>query len=580
MRPLARLHRAAVHKLAALGLVKPGLDRVVVVEHAVDVALLREADAEVGADGDLVGVDRVTLVRNRAVDDRLVYVGPLGQEPALDGELLEEVLGVCRPELEVAGHREGVDAVEVQGLATGRVVEPERVGRGPDHLDELDGVGRHVAVGVVAFVLLEAEGVVQIVVEVVRRVRSSIESGSLECCGRQSAPRHVLEVIGHHVVLRYVARRGGALGEPERRRVGVAVDRIGDVREYALLVVPYAVSVGVDHGRPHAPRIQDGVVRLGHRYPVVPDGRLASAAGNAGERRVYPLVVPSVEPGKRQLAGALYVLHVELRRDDVASLAHEPRRVVCIRGRRAEDRVEAVEHLVVVVHSVRVGVGDTRVSCRVARYGDVARDHEALGDRVHVERDEELAAGSGAVPGMARRREVAGLPPSGGRPWLLVAVSAVLHAIGDDQGAGLEALLLGGVVRVVRDRLARYVVYDLDDLLDARRDGLVVDERPAVPRLCGVRGGVLRAGGVEDRESASRSVAAAGGSLAEALRVLREERPGRDMVSTLGKEASHERGRHVVVAEVAHRLGHVLLVVLESVMVEVDVAHRAQEVVP
>ena len=358
----------------------------------------------------------------------------------------------------------------------------------------------------------------------------------------------------------------------------MARDRVGDVGEYALLVVPHAVAVGVDHRRTHGPRIQDRVVCLRRRYPVVPGRRHAVAAREAGERGIYPLVVPGVEPGKRQLAHSLDVRHVELGRDYVAALAGHPRRVGCRGGRRAEQRVEAVEHLVVVVHSVAVGVGDSRVGRRVARDRSVARDHEALGDRVHVERVEDLSARRGAVPRMARRREVACGPPSVCRPRLLAAVAAGLNAVGDERGAVLEALAAGGEVGAVGARLASDVVYDLDDVPDAGRDGLVVDERPAVPRLGRVRGGVLGAGRVEDREAAS--VAAAGRGLAEALRVRREQRLGHDVVGAFGHDAAHERGGHVVVAEVTHRLGHVLLVVLESVMVEVHVAQSAEEVVP
>ena len=157
MCPLVKRQRAAVDELAALGRVETRLDRVVVVEHAVHLALRIEADAEVRAYGVCVDVHRVALVGDGAVDDRLRHARLLGHHPALDRELLEEVAGIYRPDLHVARDRVRIVARQVERLAAGRIVEPERIGRLAHRRYDLHLVRRHVAVGVIAFVLLEAE---------------------------------------------------------------------------------------------------------------------------------------------------------------------------------------------------------------------------------------------------------------------------------------------------------------------------------------------------------------------------------------------------------------------------------------
>ena len=159
VRPLPDRDEPAVDELAARRGVEPRLDRIVVVEHAVDLALRVEADAEVRANRERVGSNRVALVCDRALDDRLRDARLLGHHPALDRELLEEVLGVLRPVLEVARNRVGVLARQVEGLTARRIVEPERIGRRLHLRNDLGRVGRHVAVGIVALVFLEAEHV-------------------------------------------------------------------------------------------------------------------------------------------------------------------------------------------------------------------------------------------------------------------------------------------------------------------------------------------------------------------------------------------------------------------------------------
>ena len=159
---------------------------------------------------------------------------------------------------------------------------------------------------------------------------------------------------------------------------------------------------------------------------------------------------------------------------------------------------------------------------------------------------------------------------------MLEARPACGDVLRDKRRAVGEPLLLRGVVYRVGLDLARVGVDDLHDLPDAGRDRLVVDEAPAVPRLGRVRGGRSRIGRVEHREARARSVRVAG-RVAEALRMRGHDPLGRRIVLAFLELAAHEGRRDVVVAEVADRLDEILLVVLESVVVEVDVAARAEQ---
>ena len=103
MRPLAGRDFLALDELAAVRRVEAGLYGVVVVEHSVHDALRVDADAEVRADRVRGSADRVAFVCHGALDDSLRDIGSLGEYPALDSELLQEVLGVDRPDLDVAG---------------------------------------------------------------------------------------------------------------------------------------------------------------------------------------------------------------------------------------------------------------------------------------------------------------------------------------------------------------------------------------------------------------------------------------------------------------------------------------------
>ena len=522
VRPLVeRQRREAVEALAAHRRVLARLDRVAVVEEAVRAAVLGEADAEVRADRQAVLVVRVGRVGRRALEDRLRDARALGHDPALDRELLEEVRRLDRANVLVARHRVGVDAVEVQGLAARRVVVAHRVGDLAHALDDLVPVGREVVVRVVALALLERVEVREVVAA--HRGRRGVVVTRDRRDERQAQERGRRDVV-----LAGVGGRRRALGEPPRRRVGVARHRVGEVRDHALVLVAHAVAVRIGARAAHRPRIEHRVERLAAREAraarravgrVLARGRIladaarrlqADAAGVAVVVRVRPLV-------PERVVGQAAVAHRDdevRRRDDVAALAHRQlhrlRRLV---ARRAEDRVEAVEHLVVVVHAVAVGIGHARVGRDEAR----VRRHDA-DDRVLVERASDLERRERAVPLALRRGEVAVLAPAGVVPGLLV--------------------------RVLRRR--------------ARRD-----ERLVLPDLGRARREAGRVGRVERHEAE------------ELLRVRRQQLARHGVVAALGEEAAHERGRHVVVAEVADGLHQVLLVVLQAVVVEVDVALRA-----
>ena len=231
------------------------------------------------------------------------------------------------------------------------------------------------------------------------------------------------------VVLRNEAGRRRALGEPQRRRVGVTCHGVCHVGQEALVVVPHAVAVGVSHGRTHAPRVEDWVVRLRRLNRAIDRvaGDLARTAESTEIRRVYPLVVPGVEGRPRFNRNG--ILDVELRGNYIAELpqaAGALKSPACrfgSRGRRAEKRVEAMVHLVEVVHAVAVGIGDTRVGRRVARNGvavfglETETNHRVVAVvskryRVQVLRIVELIAGQCTIPRIERRREVTGLPPT------------------------------------------------------------------------------------------------------------------------------------------------------------------------
>ena len=583
VRPLVERQRAAVDELAALRRVKPRLDRVVVVEHAVDLALRIEADAEVRAYCERIGVHRIAFVGDGAVDDRLRDARLLGHHPALDRELLEEVAGVHRPDLQVARDRVRIVAGQVERLATGRIVEPERIGRSANRRYDLHLVGRHVAVGVVAFVLLEAELVADESAEVyvAGGVGHGLKRGFFVVVIRRADPRHAAVGKGgrHDVVLRDKAGRRRALGEPQRRRIGMARHRVCNIGQKPFVVVSHAVAVGVSHWRAHAPGIEDGIVRLRRLQRVA--RQAAGAAERTRIRRVYPLVVPGVESGPR--VGRNGILDVELRGNYVAELQHaatgsqSPACRLGSRGRRTEKRVEAVVHLVEIVHAVAVGIGDARVGRRVARNGvavfglETETNHRVVAVvskryRVQVLRIVELIAGQCTIPRIERRREIAGLPPTLFRPGVLQRGVAAANPVRDKRSAVGEPLLLRRVVDVVR--LGDAGADGLDHLLHAGRDRFIVDKGPAVPRLGGIRGESRRIGGI--KHGIARAGAAGRGE-PEALRMI---------TLAPGELAAHERRRDVVVAEVADGLRQVLLVVLESVVVEVDVALRLQERVP
>ena len=356
----------------------------------------------------------------------------------------------------------------------------------------------------------------------------------------------------------------------------MAPDGIGHVRYDAFLVVYDSVAVGIGPRRAGRPRIEDGIPRLRrlerHSDGVARGCRLASEESGVG--RVYPLVVPCVE---RRTRVERIVGHPILGGDYVARLQSDPRRLGGVRGARAENRVEAVVEFVEVVHSVAVGVGEARIGRGVSADGRCNGDHRA-GYRPHVYRIADLVARDGAVPAAARRGEVAEAAPAVLVPRVLERASARCDVLRGECRSGSEALLLRGVVYLVRLDLARVGVDDPHDLPDAGRDSLVVYEAPAIPRLGRVGGGRSRVRRVEHWEARARSVRLTL-RVAEALRMRGHDPLGRRIVLAFLELAAHEGRRDVVVAEVADRLDEVLLVVLEPVMVEVDVAARTEQAV-
>ena len=236
--------------------------------------------------------------------------------------------------------------------------------------------------------------------------------------------------VGHHriwihlVVLDRVARLGrrGGVRHPQRRRVRVHGHRRGEIHEKGLVAVDDAVAVGVGLRRAHHPRILHRVV-----------GRVAVA-----ERRHHRPARPAVAPPADL---ALVGLGDHVVRD------HAVRRVADM----AEQRVEAVEDFVVVVHAVTVRVEHARIRGAVPprlvdiAQGELRTQHHAVAVVVVVH----LLFGVGVlcheVPPMRRTREVAEFAElPGARRW----EAGGLHL-------RVERLAVHDVHRHEREELAR-----------------------------------------------------------------------------------------------------------------------------
>ena len=447
VRPGALGDLRAHHRHAAAR--RARLNGVRTVEEAVEATVGHDADAEVRAQLAHVVRERVRVVVDRTLQHDLVARDVLGIDPRLNRELAEGVEVDLREVARRAGVRDGggVRARQPQRLAAVRIREVERIGdRRRGHLLLLRVV-EAVVVRVVALVLLEGEH---------------------EAVGVGSRPRVERDVGNHRTAVRLVVLRGEALlgrgvRHPERRRVRMRRLRARDVRVERLLVVIEAVAVRIaarraDHPR-EAHRVVDGIRR-----------------GRHGPAR--PGVVPAAHPAAVGLCN-----HV-VRERTVRNVA--------------EERVEAVEELVVVVHAVVVRIPLARI----------------------------------------------------GR-----AVAAGLRAAGNGLRTQHHAVALLVVVDAARRRrVERGLVPRL------RRHGKVA-ERAEVP---GARGGIARLLHARVVRLAVHDV-----HRQEAEELERRRRAGRHPLA-------HERRGAVVVAEVAERLHEVLLIVLEAVVVEVEVAARAR----
>ena len=536
VRPLGERQHETVDAHAAQRLVETRLDRVVVVEHAVDAAVRREADAEVRANGAARLRDRIATVVGGALDDRLVGTRLLRSDPRLDRELLQQVEGVDAAVLQVTRHHIRVLAREIHRLTAVRIAEVQRRGHGLHRLDDLAAVGLPVVVGIVAFVLLEGEEVggirllhgdeVVVLARDADRVRVQPE--------RQDGDRRI-----DSIVLRHVAVRLRRVSHPQRRRVGVARLRTRLIRDNALVVIAEAVAVGI--GRPAAdrPRIEHRVVchRRGDRH-------LAVAGRDHGVERKITVVV-RMSP--------LVPVGVVEDRHTIGLCNH-----VLVAGRfgiGAQERVEPVEEFVEVVHAVAVGVGllrrrrdilavhrRTHVSLPVDIHRVVVADDavEAVGHRRHVaERLPALVRPRMAVPEVDRLARMRGEP------------LGVVHVLQDEVGLRPEQEVRRDRHREVRGDDMRVRVLRHHHRVRLRVDAEDVRVIPRGRRL-----------------------------EAEFVRALHHRREVEEvllMVRALLEDTAHERGRDVVVAEVADGLDEVFLPVLESVMVPVDVAVRAGE---
>ena len=435
-------HRHAATRRARLNGVRT-------VEEAVEATVGHDADAEVRAQLAHVVRERVRVVVDRTLQHDLVARDVLGIDPRLNRELAEGVEVDLREVARRAGVRDGggVRARQPQRLAAVRIREVERIGdRRRGHLLLLRVV-EAVVVRVVALVLLEGEH---------------------EAVGVGSRPRVERDVGNHRTAVRLVVLRGEALlgrgvRHPERRRVRMRRLRARDVRVERLLVVIEAVAVRIAARRADHPREAHRIVDRIRR-------------GRYGPAR--PGVVPATHPAAVGLCN-----HV-VRERTVRNVA--------------EERVEAVEELVVVVHAVVVRIPLARI----------------------------------------------------GR-----AVAAGLRAAGNGLRTQHHAVALLVVVDAARRRrVERGLVPRL------RRHGKVA-ERAEVP---GARGGIARLLHARVVRLAVHDV-----HRQEAEELERRRVAGRHPLA-------HERRGAVVVAEVAERLHEVLLIVLEAVVVEVEVAARAR----
>ena len=353
-----------------------------VLHFAEQVAGSIDAESEVHADY-AVGVGVVpTGVVAGAADDILVGAGRrlLRTHPSLHGELLEEVIAVGAAAGVLIGERDAgfARAAEPDALAARQVDRVLRIARLLHRLAHLHVVAAPVVVRIVTFVLLEREevgadagerdrcaqaGIGEEVVVVEPDVGGRVHERDIRpplihvgadgrlvdalAGGGVSVGDGLVDVGGDHRISVDVVRLGtGRVGHPERRRIGVVRVGGGQIGGERLFVVAQAVAVGIAHSLAHHPR-------EAHRVVCGPLG-------------VVPADPTVAHSGDVAVGVGNHVLDVGrvVRRENAAVVVGDCRRVDVADA--AENRVEAVEELVVVVHAVLVCIPEARVGADVA----------------------------------------------------------------------------------------------------------------------------------------------------------------------------------------------------------------------
>ena len=437
-----------------------------------------EADREVVADhrhrvGEIpAGVVRRT--RNGVL--RRARRGGFGPQPRLDRELLEEV---CVARVVLARRRRvgycdalRTLAAERDALAAGRIEEVLRVARRLDHALLLGAVGLPVGVCVVAFVDLECvrvrrrpavAGVVFGVAGILRRTGPwrEVVLGDVRrrAVDRHPAVRHrILDYIAHDNPLvvrqlehgavgecnggyhdrvgvrlagrdRYLSFGDGRVGHPQRSRVGMCRARSREVGEQSLFLVPYAIAVGVARSGAHHPRIAHGIV--GQRFVVLPADETVAIGVDAAAVRFGDHV-----------GGVLDGHHLQ-HSERCGKLADAEF------ANLAENRVEAVEQFVEVVHAVGIAIPQTRIGRHVAGRPDPLVCHRLYGRN---RSRQVVVVGDSAclVPDCEHRVRYGCLPERGVRVGNLrvVVVNDLVGGIGrwDDFHRLFDRIVLVGVL--------------------------------------------------------------------------------------------------------------------------------------
>ena len=422
MSPLANLGHGSNHRGAAR--LTPRLNSVRRVEHAVEMTIRLDANAEVRADLADVVRKRIRGVADRTFENNLVTGSVLRIDPGFGRELAQGVEAGVQQRAGSAhtGNRRGLVAREPKRLTAIRIHRVQRIGECRGRHLLLFGVADAVVVRIIAFVLLERE------------------HEALGICRSPRIHRKVrrIRIAVHVVVLRHVARlvESRRVRHPQRSRIRVRRLRARDVRVQSLLVVVETIAIGIAAGRAHHPRIL-------HRVK----DRL--------RRRHHRPTRPGVVPMRNLLTVGL--------RDDVER-DHAARDL-------AEERVEAVEQLVVVVHTVTIGIPVTRIRRAVVPGGIAARNrrgtqHHAVAHLVIVDPVLRRRVERNLIPGVRRHRKVAEL----------TEVPGARGRITGGLDLGVERLAVHDVHRDEAEELQRGRAARRHPLAHQRRGAIIVAE--------------------------------------------------------------------------------------------------------